>query len=47
VLSAEDQAVVNAIEMGDSIETVEVSGAEAVLEAQADRVSSWNAVLGQ
>ena len=44
---SDDQAVVNAIEMGDSIDAVEVSPArEAVLEAQADRVSSWNAGAG-
>ena len=46
VLGAEDQAVVDSIEMGDTIEVVEVSGAEAVLEAQSDRVSAWNETLG-
>ena len=38
VLSGDDQAVVDAIAMGDTIEKVEVSGAEALLDAQADRV---------
>ncbi len=46
VLGADDQAVVNAIAMGDTIESVEVKGAEAVLEAQAERVKGWNEVLG-
>ena len=46
VLDDSDQQVVNAIAMGDTIDSVEVSGAEAVLEAQADRVSAWNEVLG-
>ena len=46
VLGADDQAVVDAIAMGDTIDSVEVTGAEAVLEAQADRVKAWNEVLG-
>lgn len=46
VLGAEDQAVVDSIEMGDTIEVVEVSGAEAVLKAQSDKVNAWNEVLG-
>ena len=46
VLSADDQAVVDAIVMGDTIESVEVEGAESVLTDQADRVSAWNEVLG-
>ena len=45
VLGAEDQAVVNSVEMGDTIDSVELSGVEAVLEAQADRVKAWNEVL--
>ena len=46
VLGAEDQAVVNSVEMGDTIDSVELSGVEAVLEAEADRVKAWNEVLG-
>ena len=46
VLGAEDQAVVDSIAVGDTIDAVEVSGAEAVLEAQADRVKAWNETLG-
>lgn len=43
VASAEDQAVVNAIVGGDSIQTIELSGdVDALLEAQADRVKEWN-----
>ena len=46
VLGAEDQAVVNAITGGDSIESIKVEGGDAVLASQADRVSAWNEVLG-
>lgn len=42
----EDQAVVDRISQGDSINTVRVSGdVDALLEAQADDVAKWNAVL--
>ena len=41
--SAADQAVVDAIVGGDSIQTIELSGdVEALLEAQAERVKEWN-----
>jgi len=46
VIGAADQQVVNAIVGGDSIESIEVEGAEDVLEAQAGRVRQWNEVLG-
>ena len=46
VLDADDQAVVNAIEMGDILESIELEGAEAVLAAQADRINAWNDILG-
>ena len=46
VLGAADQAVVDAITGGDTIESIEIEGGEAVLAAQADRVRSWNEVLG-
>ncbi|MCB1582090.1 MAG: peptidylprolyl isomerase [Xanthomonadales bacterium] len=43
VVSAADQAVVDSITGGDSIQTIEVSGdVDALLEAQADRVKEWN-----
>jgi peptidyl-prolyl cis-trans isomerase B (cyclophilin B) len=46
VEDAGDQAVVDSIEQGDSIETLTVSGdVDALLEANADRVAEWNAVL--
>jgi peptidyl-prolyl cis-trans isomerase B (cyclophilin B) len=47
VLDAGDQAVVNAIAVGDTLESIELEGEEAVLAAQADRVSAWNDILGQ
>jgi peptidyl-prolyl cis-trans isomerase B (cyclophilin B) len=46
VLDAADQAVVNAIGVGDTIESIELEGEEAVLQRQADRVDAWNQVLG-
>jgi peptidyl-prolyl cis-trans isomerase B (cyclophilin B) len=46
VLGADDQAVVNAITGGDTIETIAIDGGEAVLADQADRVAGWNEVLG-
>jgi len=46
VLGAEDQAVVDAIRQGDSIDKVTVEGdVDALLAAQAKRVDEWNAVL--
>ena len=42
-----DQAVVNSIIQGDSIDSIELnSDALAVLEEQADRVAEWNTKLG-
>jgi peptidyl-prolyl cis-trans isomerase B (cyclophilin B) len=46
VLDADDQAVVNAIAMGDVLESIELEGEEAILAAQAERVSAWNEILG-
>ncbi len=46
VLSAEDQAVVDAIAQGDRIRKVTIEGdADALLEAQAERVAEWNRTL--
>lgn len=43
----EDQAVVDAIQQGDRIDRVEVTGdVEDLLADQADRVRQWNARLG-
>lgn len=46
VLDSSDQAVVNAIGVGDTIESVEISGAEQLLQSQAERISAWNDVMG-
>ena len=46
VLDADDQAVVDAIAMGDILESIELEGEEAILVAQAERVSAWNEILG-
>ena len=40
VLDADDQAVVDAIAMGDILESIELAGEEAILAAQAERVSA-------
>jgi peptidyl-prolyl cis-trans isomerase B (cyclophilin B) len=46
VVSTEDQAVVNAVRQGDTIEKVTIEGDSApLLAAQADRVEQWNAKL--
>lgn len=45
VLSEDDQAVVNAIETGDAIESIRVEGAEALLAEQAERITQWNRSL--
>ena len=47
VVGAGDQAVVDAIEQGDRIERIEVTGdIDDLLADQADRVRQWNARLG-
>ena len=46
VAGAADQAVVDAIEQGDRIDSITVEGdVDELLEAQADRVGEWNARL--
>lgn len=46
VVDASDQAVVDAIEGGDTIERVTLEGdVDAVLAAQSERVTEWNKVL--
>ena len=46
VVGAEDQAVVDAIAQGDSIESVTIDAdTDALLAEQADRVAEWNARL--
>ena len=46
VVSAADQAVVNAVVDGDEMISVTVSGGEGLLEQQASRVAEWNTTLG-
>jgi hypothetical protein len=38
--------VVDAIAMEDILESIELEGEEAILAAQAERVSAWNEILG-
>ena len=46
VAGADDQVVVDAIAQGDSIESISIEGdADALLDAQGDRVAEWNARL--
>lgn len=48
VLGAEDQAVVDAVEGGDSIVKIVVEGdASALLESQKDRIAEWDKALGK
>ncbi len=46
VVSEDDQAVVNAVADGDDIISVSIMGGDDLLEQQAERVSDWNAKLG-
>ena len=45
VLDEVDQRVVDAIEVGDTIEGIDVQGGAAVLSAEAERVEEWNRAL--
>ena len=46
VVGSEDQAIVNAIEQGDKIISIKISGdADELLESQSERVSAWNEAL--
>ena len=46
ILDDSDQAVVDAIVVGDTIESIQLEGEQAILQAQAKRVRAWNQVLG-
>jgi peptidyl-prolyl cis-trans isomerase B (cyclophilin B) len=46
VIDDSDQAVVDGIEMGDTIVSVELEGEQAILDSQAERINAWNQVLG-
>jgi len=45
VLDADDQAVVDAIAVDDILESIELEGEEAILAAEAERISAWNEIL--
>jgi peptidyl-prolyl cis-trans isomerase B (cyclophilin B) len=45
VVDSADQAVVDAIVVGDTITGIDVDGAEELLNSQAQRIAEWNAVL--
>ena len=46
VIDDGDQEVVNSIDAGDIIESIEISGEEELMQSQADRVAAWNETLG-
>ena len=46
VLGGDDQKVVDAIAVGDTIESIALEGGDEILQLQSDRVSGWNEVLG-
>lgn len=46
VLDSAGQAVVDAIAVGDTIDSIDIDGAEALLAQQAHRIADWNARLG-
>ena len=45
VISADDQAVVNAVADGDDIISVSIKGGDDLLAQQAERVAAWNTTL--
>jgi peptidyl-prolyl cis-trans isomerase B (cyclophilin B) len=47
VVDSGDQAVVDAIAVGDTIVGIELQGADDVLTAQSERVNTWNQVLSR
>lgn len=46
VVDGSDQAVVDSIAVGDTILSIELEGEQAILDSQAERIGSWNQVLG-
>ena len=46
VMDSDDQLVVDSIAVDDTIESVKITGGEALLESQAERITAWNEVLG-
>lgn len=45
VVDSGDQTVVDAIRAGDTIESIEISGAQVLLAGQVERIAAWNRVL--
>ena len=45
VMGDSDMDVVNAIDVGDTIESLKITGAEDVLKSQAEQIAAWNEVL--
>jgi len=45
VIDDGDQQVVNAIAVGDTIESIDISGEEELLKNQSDRIEAWNESL--
>jgi len=41
-----DQAVVDSIQVGDTIKGIQLEGEQDILDSQSERVTSWNQVLG-
>lgn len=46
VVGDSDQAVVDSIEVGDTIASIELAGDEGLLASQSDRINAWNDILG-
>ena len=46
ILGERDQVVVNAIEVDDILQSIDLEGEEAILAAEAERISAWNEILG-
>ena len=45
VVSEQDKSVVDAIHMGDTLESITISGGEQLLERQSERLAQWNSIL--
>ncbi len=45
VIDEGDQQVVNSIAVGDTIEAIEISGEDELVQNQADRIAAWNECL--
>ena len=46
VIGSADQDVVNAIVVGDTIQSIDLEGEASILDSQSGRVGDWNAILG-